>query len=89
MEKPEKISPPGQSIQSTIGAVASAAMLLRYGLGLIEAAETVERAIDAVLQAGARTPDLARAGERTLGTVEIGSEIARLVLYGGVVQPAL
>jgi 3-isopropylmalate dehydrogenase len=79
----------GRGVANPIGAIASAAMLLRYGLGLVEAAETVERAIDAVLQAGARTPDLAIAGERTLGTVEIGSEIGRLVLYGGVVQPTL
>jgi 3-isopropylmalate dehydrogenase len=64
-------------------------MLLRYGLGLTDAAETVERAIDAVLEAGARTPDLATEGERTFGTEEIGSEIARLVLWGGAVQPAL
>jgi 3-isopropylmalate dehydrogenase len=79
----------GRGVANPIGAIASAAMLLRYGLGLNEAAEAVEHAIDAVLQAGARTPDLATAGERTLGTVEIGSEIARLVLYGGAVQPAL
>jgi 3-isopropylmalate dehydrogenase len=79
----------GRGVANPIGAIASAAMLLRYGLGLNEAAETVERAIDAVLQAGARTPDIATAGERTLGTVEIGSEIARLVLWGGAVQPAL
>ena len=79
----------GRGVANPIGAIASAAMLLRYGLGLIEAAETIERAIEAVLQAGARTPDLARTGERTLGTVEIGSEIARLVSYGGAVQPAL
>jgi 3-isopropylmalate dehydrogenase len=79
----------GRGVANPIGAIASAAMLLRYGLGLNEAAETVEHAIDAVLQAGARTPDLATAGERTVGTVEIGSEIARLVLYGGAVQPAL
>ena len=33
-----------------------------------EAAEAVEQAIAAVLAAGARTPDIARPGERTLGT---------------------
>ncbi|HET6778426.1 MAG TPA: 3-isopropylmalate dehydrogenase, partial [Gemmatimonadales bacterium] len=79
----------GRGVANPIGAIASAAMLLRHGLGLIEAAETIERAIDAVLEAGARTQDLATADERTFGTEEIGSEIARLVLWGGAVQPAL
>ena len=79
----------GRGVANPIGAVASAAMLLRHGLGLIEAAETIERAIDAVLEAGARTADIATRGERTFGTEEVGSEIARLVLWGGAVQPAL
>jgi 3-isopropylmalate dehydrogenase len=79
----------GRGVANPIGAIASAAMLLRHGLGLMEAADAVERAIDAVLEAGARTPDLAVAGEPTLTTREIGSEIARLVLCGGAVQPAL
>ena len=79
----------GRGVANPIGAIASAAMLLRHGLGLIEAAETIDRAIDAVLEAGARTQDLAIAGERTFSTEEIGSEIARLVLWGGAVQPVL
>jgi 3-isopropylmalate dehydrogenase len=79
----------GRGVANPIGAIASAAMLLRHGLGLSEAADTIEHAIDAVLEAGARTVDLAMEGERTLGTAEIGSEIARVVLWGGAVQPAL
>ena len=79
----------GRGIANPIGAIASAAMLLRHGLGLAEAADAVERAIGAVLDAGARTPDIARAGEQTLGTQEIGAEIARLVMWGGAVEPAL
>src|SRR5688500_7661242 len=68
----------GRGVANPIGAIASAAMLLRHGLGLIEAAETIEHAIHAVLDAGARTPDLATGGEPTFGTEEVGSEIARL-----------
>ena len=70
-----------------IGAIASAAMLLRYGLGLAEAAAAVDQAVAAVLAAGGRTADLARQGERSLGTSEIGAEIARLVLRGRAVEP--
>ncbi len=79
----------GRGVANPIGAIASAAMLLRHGFGLIEAAEIIDRAIDAVLDAGVRTQDLAIADERTFGTEEVGSEIARLVLWGGAVQPAL
>ena len=79
----------GRGTANPIGAIASAAMLLRHGLCLGDAADTVERAISAVLEAGARTPDIARPDERTLGTEEIGSEIARLVLSGRAVEPAL
>ncbi|HEX7337543.1 MAG TPA: hypothetical protein VF252_10085 [Gemmatimonadales bacterium] len=49
----------------------------------------MDQAIAAVLGAGFRTPDIARPGERTLTTGEIGAEIARLVLWGGAVEPAL
>lgn len=77
----------GRGVANPIGAVASAAMLLRYGLGLPEAADGVDQAITAVLEAGARTPDIAGPGESVLGTREIGEEIARLVLWGGAVEP--
>jgi len=40
-----------------------------------------------VLAAGVRTVDIARKGEPTLGTREIGDEIARLVLWGKAVEP--
>ena len=79
----------GRGIANPIGAIASAAMLLRHGLDLSEAADGVEQAIAAVLAAGARTPDIAGPGERTLSTNEIGAEITRLVLWGGAVEPAL
>ena len=70
----------GRGIANPIGAIASAAMLLRYGLHLSEPAGVVERAIGAVLEAGARTPDIARPGEATLVTREIGERVAGLVL---------
>jgi 3-isopropylmalate dehydrogenase len=79
----------GRGVANPIGAIASAAMLLRYGLGLPDAATAVEQAIAAVLAAGARTADIARPGERAVGTREIGDEIARLVLWGKSVEPVL
>jgi 3-isopropylmalate dehydrogenase len=72
----------GRGIANPIGAIASVGMLLRYGLALPEAADGVERAVAGVLGGGARTADIARPGEATVGTAEMGDEIARLVQTG-------
>ncbi len=69
----------GQGIANPIGAIASAAMLLRYGLKLPEPADAVDGAIRAALDAGARTKDIAGSGEQALGTQEMGARIAELV----------
>lgn len=79
----------GRDIANPIGAIASAAMLLRYGLELPEAAMRVEQAIGTALRAGARTRDIACSGEPILTTREMGAEVARLILSGGAVAPAL
>jgi len=69
----------GRGVANPIGAIASVAMLLRYGLRLPEAADAVEQAIGTVLAAGARTRDIAAAGEPVMGTREMGERIANLV----------
>jgi 3-isopropylmalate dehydrogenase len=74
----------GKGIANPLGAIASAAMLLRHGLGLGEAAAAIEHAVSAVLTTGARTPDMARPGEAAVGTREIGEAVARLVRRGAV-----
>ncbi len=79
----------GRGVANPIGAISSAAMLLRYGLGLVEAAAVIDQAVATVLAAGGRSADLAREGEPTLGTRELGDEIARLVLWGKSVEPVL
>ena len=76
----------GKGIANPIGAIASVAMLLRHGVGLGEPAAVIEQAISSVLAAGARTPDIARPGEPTVGTKAIGEAVARLV-RGGAVAP--
>ncbi len=79
----------GRGLANPIGAIASAAMLLRYGLALPEAAAVVDRAVDSVLAAGVRTADIARKGELTVGTREVGDEITRLVLGGKAMEPVV
>ena len=69
----------GKDVANPIGAIASAAMLLRYGLGLAEPATAVEQAISAALEQGARTRDIARPSDRMIGTREMGAWIAELV----------
>jgi 3-isopropylmalate dehydrogenase len=69
----------GRGVANPIGAIASAAMLLRHGLALPEAAQLVEDGIAAALAAGARTSDIALAGEPMLTTREMGEEVARRV----------
>ena len=70
----------GRGIANPIGAVATAALLLRHGLKLPDAAEAVEDAIGAALDAGARTQDIALPGESVIGTADMGARIATLVL---------
>src|SRR5690606_22063510 len=48
----------GQDLCNPIGAVLSAALLLRYGLRLQEEADALEIAVEAAIAAGARTADL-------------------------------
>ena len=61
----------GRNLANPIGAIASAAMLLRHALGLAAEADAVEGAIGAALDAGCRTADLAREGESSLSCTEM------------------
>jgi 3-isopropylmalate dehydrogenase len=74
----------GRDIANPIGAIATVGMLLRYGLKLSEAADVVDDCIGAALDAGARTRDLARPGEPSIGTAEMGRRIADLILAEAV-----
>ena len=56
----------GRNVANPVGAIASAAMLLRHALGLNDEADAIETAIGAALDAGCRTADLAREGESSL-----------------------
>lgn len=66
----------GKNIANPIGAIASAAMLLRYSAKLENAARRIEEAIVKVLSDGFRTADLQTSGE-TVGTIEMGDLIVK------------
>ena len=57
----------GRDIACPIGAIASVAMMLRESFGLAHEADAIETALDRVLDAGYRTPDLASARSTIVG----------------------
>jgi 3-isopropylmalate dehydrogenase len=77
----------GRRIANPIGAIGSAAMLLRYGLGLVESADMLERAIGLALAEGARTPDIAAPGEPTVTTCDLTDAVLRRLPRVATVEP--
>ena len=66
--------------------IQSAALMLEISFGLKEEARRVTRAIDRVLKAGYRTPDIASATterKKILGTKEMGSEVLNFLSKQG------
>jgi len=72
----------GKGIANPIAAILSAAMLLRYSLSMGREADRVEAAVRRVLEQGHRTRDIAAAGERIVGTKDMGELIVRDVERG-------
>jgi len=69
----------GQGIANPLATILSVAMMLRTTFGLIEEADAVEKAVDAVLAAGHHSPDLAGANEPTVGTQEMGDLVVEAI----------
>ena len=66
----------GLNMINPIATISSAAMMLHYSFGLIEAAQAVEAAVAEVLQEGYRTYDIMSEGKTKVGTKEMGELIA-------------
>lgn len=66
----------GQGIANPLATILSAAMLLRYSLDETAAADAIEAAVEKVLNAGLRTPDIAGPGEKAVSTSEMGDAVA-------------
>ena len=69
----------GKGIANPLGAILSAAMLLRHSFHLEREAACIESAVQAVLAAGHRTRDLAKPGQTALNTSEMGQKVAEAV----------
>jgi len=65
----------GQGIANPLGAIASAAMLLRLSAGLRHEADDLEEAIRQVLEDGYCTADMARPGRHVLNTRAMGDMV--------------
>lgn len=65
----------GRDKANPIATILSAAMMLRYSLGLAEEAMIVEKAVEAVLDQGYRTADIWSKGTVLIGTKEMGRRI--------------
>lgn len=77
----------GKNLANPLGTILSAAMLLRYSLGLEAEAAALEKAVETVLDAGLRTVDIAAKPEdRIIGTIEMGASVVSAIksLFGDV-----
>ena len=65
----------GKGVANPLATILSAAMMLRFSLNQEEAASRIERAVQAVLEQGLRTPDIHSEGTKKVGTVEMGEAV--------------
>ncbi|GEP00266.1 3-isopropylmalate dehydrogenase [Methylobacterium haplocladii] len=73
----------GKGFANPIAMIGSLAMCLRYSFGLGDAADRIEAAITRTLASGARTRDIAKAGDAAISTAEMGDAIVRELDAGG------
>jgi 3-isopropylmalate dehydrogenase len=67
----------GNGLANPIAMIASFGMALRYSFGMGREADLVDQAIAAALKKGLRTADLAAAGEKPVGTAEMGAAVIK------------
>jgi 3-isopropylmalate dehydrogenase len=65
----------GQDRANPLGMILSVAMMFRHTFARDDVARRIERAVRAALQKGLRTADIARTGERAVGTREMGEAV--------------
>jgi 3-isopropylmalate dehydrogenase len=67
----------GKGVANPLATILSAAMMLRFSLNQPEAAARIEKAVDAVLSLGLRTPDIYSEGTTKVGTREMGDAVVK------------
>jgi 3-isopropylmalate dehydrogenase len=69
----------GKAVANPLGAVLSAAMMLRHSFQLEQEASAMESAVSQVLAAGHRTRDLAKSGQPALSTSAMGDKVVQAI----------
>jgi 3-isopropylmalate dehydrogenase len=69
----------GKGIANPLGTILSVALLLRHSLGLEEEARAVEAAVNAVLDEGYVTGDVAAPGQPTYSTSQVGDRVVAIL----------
>lgn len=72
----------GKGVANPIAQILSVAMMLRFSLGMPEAADAVDAAVHAATGSGLRTADIWSEGTRRVGTEEMGAAIEAALLAG-------
>ena len=65
----------GKGIANPLATILSAAMMLRFSLNQVEAADRIEAAVKKVLSLGLRTADIYSAGTTKVSTVQMGDAV--------------
>ena len=65
----------GKGIANPLATILSAAMMLRYSLGMSGEADRIEKAVQKVLQQGLRTADIFTEGAQRVSTVQMGDAV--------------
>jgi 3-isopropylmalate dehydrogenase len=65
----------GKGIANPLATILSAAMMLRYSLGMAVEADRIEKAVQKVLQQGLRTADIYTEGTQRVSTVQMGNAV--------------
>jgi 3-isopropylmalate dehydrogenase len=69
----------GKGIANPLATILSAAMMLRYSLDQLQAADRIESAVKDVLASGLRTADIHSQGTRKVGTREMGDAVVAAI----------
>ncbi len=70
----------GQDKANPLATILSVGMMLRYSFGMIEEADAIEKAVNAVLDKGYRTGDIASLNtDRVIGCEEMGTLVAEAI----------
>jgi 3-isopropylmalate dehydrogenase len=65
----------GKGIANPLATILSAAMMLRYSLGMTGEADRIEKAVQKVLQQGLRTADIYTEGTQRVSTLQMGDAV--------------